>query len=138
MLDDTGLIAKPANDEHASWTRVKRKDTTEKSVIDYIVMSKNLAKQTTKLHIDEEGVYRLKGKKDSNHNTIVVELNIPWSEKPTKKKIYNLADQEGWDKFNKKLDDKYERTPPTNYDQLKKQIKDSMSASLKKITIRKG
>ncbi len=39
-------------------------------------MTPGLAKQVTEITVDESGVNRIKGQKETDHNTIIVELNI--------------------------------------------------------------
>ena len=49
--------------------------------IDYVLMTEEAAQTTKYLEIDEEGTHRLKGKEDSDHNTILIETNMPTTSK---------------------------------------------------------
>ena len=64
------------------WTRVKRKAPNEKSVIDYIITTEQIAEQMQEVNVDQNGLYRLKGRVESDHNTIVLTANLNmWKEK---------------------------------------------------------
>ena len=76
MLEQTSMIPKSLEADIGHWTRVKRKDTNERSVIDYVLMTEKLAENTKYLEIDETGVNRLKGKAETDHNTITAKLVI--------------------------------------------------------------
>ena len=44
------------------WTRVKNtKNSKEESIIDYVICSKTLSKDTMKVLIDDQGTYKTKG-----------------------------------------------------------------------------
>ena len=45
-------------------------------MIDYILTSEHVTKNITSIIIDEEGLLRVKGKKDTDHNTIVMNMKI--------------------------------------------------------------
>ena len=57
-------------------TRQNRKNTSEKSAIDFVVSSMEAESMIESVTIDEEGLYRFKGKCESDHNTIMTEMNI--------------------------------------------------------------
>ena len=138
MLDETGMKAKSLEATYGHWTRVKRKDTAEKSVIDYIIMSEKIADATKYLAIDEIGAHRLKGKAESDHNTMTVEINTAYNNKVTTETIYNTKNRTKWDEFQKELETQYERKEPTTYEEFEKMIKEAMEKTLDKITIKKG
>ena len=59
--------------------------------------------------IDEQGLYKISGKNDTDHNSIVLNINIPDIEKIKREKttIWNLkATREKWDSFAQKLREK--------------------------------
>ena len=58
------------------------------------------------MHIDEEGLLKVKGQKDTDHNTIVVSLRMDKVNrpKPEKKTNWRLnAPEENWKKFRQEL-----------------------------------
>ena len=138
MLDETGLQTKSLEATIGHWTRVKRKDTSECSVIDYVLMTEKTAQSTKYLEIDESGAYRLKGKAESDHNTILVELDLNVSKKVEKETIYNTKNKRKWRAFNEELSDRYEENEPQNYNEFETMIKLAMEKTLDKITIIKG
>ena len=75
-------------------------------------MTPGLAKQVTEITVDESGVNRIKGQKETDHNTIIVELNIDIPIERKKIKRWNLNNKEGWKKYNEELRTKYEQQKP--------------------------
>merc|ERR1712013_170012 len=61
---------------HGKVTRMNTKDKSEYSAIDFILATANVEKWISKMLIDEDGLYKLTGKNETDHNTICVELNI--------------------------------------------------------------
>ena len=57
-----------------TWTRQNRKNTTEKSIIYYILVSSTQKRIIENIEIDELGTLRIKGKNDTDHNTITVTI----------------------------------------------------------------
>ena len=51
-----------------------------KSAIDFVVVEETLEKNIEKMIIDEAGLVRMKGSKDSDHNTIIVTFNLEGQE----------------------------------------------------------
>ena len=116
----------------------KRKDIIEKSIIDYVIMTSEIEKNTNLVHIDEAGIYKLKGKEETDHNTIILEVEIPTKKKITKNSITNYKDSEGWHKFNKAFEKKCNDCPPSNYDEYENILKKIIKSSFKTITVEKG
>ena len=73
MLEETKMIPKSLESSIGQWTRVKRKDTNERSIIDYILVSEGLENLINHMEIDEIGTNRLKGTEETDHNTIITE-----------------------------------------------------------------
>ena len=44
------------------WTRINTKNKNERSIIDYLIVSENLTKDLEELLIDEEELFKIKGK----------------------------------------------------------------------------
>ena len=70
LIEDTKLTPINTQERTYKWTRQNRKNPTEKSVIDYILVSKEYERSIEEITVDEMGIYRIKGKVDSDHNTI--------------------------------------------------------------------
>ena len=93
-------------------TRKNTKNSSEMSAIDFIVASPLLSSMVTKMLIDEEGLYKIKGRHETDHNTICLELNINNANKTKmiKKTDWNMrASNEKWTKFGDELTSKTEK-----------------------------
>ena len=90
--------------------RVTRKNTSnnqEFSAIDFIVVSENVEKWINKIKIDEDGLTTIKGKKETDHNTIITNLSIGYIDrsKVVKRTNWNLrASSEKWAQFSEELE----------------------------------
>ena len=59
--------------------------------------------------VDEEGIHRIKGKNETDHNTIMMSLRINDARKPTFEEKWMLNNKEGWKKFNKTIQEAYSK-----------------------------
>ena len=64
-----------------TFTRVNNKNTSERSVLDYVIVSEKLLHNVHSVHIDEDKLFTpwrilKKGKKFSDHNAIILNLKI--------------------------------------------------------------
>ena len=57
-------------------TRENTKNAEEKSAIDYIITSKSIEEWIENMVIDEEGTAKIRGKTESDHNTIIIDLKV--------------------------------------------------------------
>ena len=105
MINNTQLIPVTTNADYGFYTRVNRNDPSEKSMIDYIMMSAPITKNISSTIIDEEGAHRVRSKKESDHNTILVNLKINDARKPEYIEKWKLDNKDGWAQFNTKFTD---------------------------------
>ena len=87
-------------------TRVNRKNPEQKSAIDFLVVTEEIEQQIQSVTIDEEGHYLLKGTSPSDHNSILVNLNIDEVDTKRAEKAvwWRLnAHVEKWGEFREKL-----------------------------------
>ena len=103
LIAATDLVPISTKAESGTWTRVNRKNTEEKSVIDYILVRKEDEEFVTENVVDEVGLLRLKGANESDHNTLTMTLDIPLKKQTQTIKRWNLNNTEGWRKFNKAM-----------------------------------
>lgn len=78
----------------------------QNSAIDFVVTSHEIKDQIEKMMIDEDGLHRLTGNKESDHNTIIIDINVNNIEinKPEKVTTWRLgAPQEKWDEYKENL-----------------------------------
>ena len=89
------------------FTRVNNKNSAEKSVLDYVIVSSNLSDNIQSLTIDEgklSAPWRnlQRGKRLTDHNAIIFELQCERSkgnDKSNRKVVWNFNDDKGWEKF---------------------------------------
>ena len=87
--------------------------------------------ETTKyVEIDEVGTYRLKGKAETDHNTIIVEISLNYNTNPKSEVIYNTKNKKRWENFNLELAKMYEETPPETYSKFEQIIQRCMEKTL--------
>ena len=93
-------------------TRQNTANSEEVSAIDFIVANNTVEKWISKMVIDEDGLLKIKGKKETDHNTISIRINIKNIEriKPVKNVRWNLkAPEEKWRQFEQNLKMRYKR-----------------------------
>ena len=95
--------------------KITRKNTVnnnEFSAIDFIITSNTVERWIKKMCIDEDGILKVKGKKETDHNTISIQINIENTEKikPTKNVGWCLkAPEEKWKTFEENLKNNYKK-----------------------------
>ena len=115
--------------QHNSKKRQNSKNKEEVSAIDFVVAEKSVEDRIDAMKIDEDGLLRLKGHKDTDHNTITITMNIEKCRKkvPDKRIKWNIsAPNESWRKFRwelEQLEDKAEKIFDSENDPLDKQYK---------------
>ena len=75
-----GVIINKTTKCKGKWTRVNTKNENEKSILDYVMTNESVYDDIIEMKIDEEKLYRLtkyKGKeiKETDHNTMIIEIN---------------------------------------------------------------
>ena len=87
-------------------TRQNTKNKNEISAIDFVIAERSIEEEMDSMIIDEEGLMKIKGKTDTDHNTIVLNLNVHKIEKmkPEKHIHWRLnAPEADWKKFRHEL-----------------------------------
>ena len=152
VFSNTGLTL--MNTSSKCEGKITRKNTSnelEVSAIDFIVVSENVEKWVKKIIIDEDGLTRIKGKKESDHNTITSTLSIDHIDRSrvVKKTNWNLrASSEKWAQFAEELEKRkiastniiQREDIPMNerYKQWYRQIDDAARSSIGKTTTKIG
>ena len=88
-------------------TRQNRKNEDEKSAIDFVIATYRASLWVKSLIIDEAGVYRLKSKNESDHNTIIINMEIDKinSSEEMKRTDWNYkASEEKWEEFRREIE----------------------------------
>ena len=87
-------------------TRKNTKNANEMSAIDFVVACPAMSSIVTRMLIDEDGLYKIKGKHETDHNTICLEMKINNIDKMkvVRKTDWNLrASSEKWALFGEEL-----------------------------------
>ena len=136
---------------HGKITRVNRKKPSEKSAIDFVFASPEAKTMITHMTIDEEEKFVMAGKSPSDHNSIIVELQINKIEKQKQQKRVKWrlsAPEELWADFRKQLEatKAFSKTLLENrneniekiYDTWKKEIEKIATSTIGKTTLKNG
>ena len=108
VFQQTGLII--LNNTEKCDGKITRKNTRnehEISAIDFVVVNQEAGKMVTKMMIDENGIYKVRGKNETDHNTICVDIVIDSLNKTkvVRKTDWNLrASGEKWAQFGVQLE----------------------------------
>ena len=129
LLENCNLNPISVNAEEGLWTRQNRENPNEKSVIDYIITDEKMTLQCENVRIDEEGILRIKGKKESDHNTITLKANLEPTAKPKRIHTWNLENTKGWEDYNKVMTNLVNNNSPQTYNDLENTINQSLNST---------
>jgi hypothetical protein len=92
------------------------------------------------IEIDEEGTLRMKGKNETDHNTITATIETKCNNHNTKIKQIKINNKEGWEKFNNKIgiminNKELEMEKPDQYDSIMGKFLSTMKECLGEYTI---
>ena len=104
----------------------------------YILITEQIARNIQSVIVDDEGNLRIKGKNETDHNTIVMSIRINDPRKPTFREKWNLKNKDGWTKFNKAILEAYNSNNilVNNYQEAEKEIKKILKKTIGIKTIR--
>ena len=101
VIDDTNLqIMNKSNKCFGKITRMNTKNKNEFSAIDFVITTKNTEPSIKNITIDEDGLYKIKGKNETDHNSILVKININKIDKHKPMKTTNWNIRAGPNKWN--------------------------------------
>ena len=89
-------------------TRVNRKNTNEKSAIDFLVVTNEAEKGIQKLTIDEKGEFLLRGTAASDHNSFLLDIQLGGLGTSKREKVVRWrlnAPVERWKEYRDKLEE---------------------------------
>ena len=107
-----------------------------RSIIDYALISRSLANNITETTTDEEGTHRIRGRNETDHNTIMVNINMHMHKQSTTIKRWKLDNNEGWKQYNN-LQEKMTKMENLTYQTQQEKIIESMKETVGEVTIRK-
>ena len=140
LIKDTNLTnINETNKTRGLWTRQQRTDPNKKSIIDYTLTTEKITKNVEECLIDEQGTFRLKADKESDHNTIITRFStkIPNITKKTKRwKLNN--NNTGWEKYNTEINNRAEELKNMSYQQYANEIRKILKKTIGEKTITTG
>ena len=132
-------------------TRVNTKNNTETSAIDFAVVSEGAKPWVQSMMIDEDGLLKVKGRNPSDHNTIVIEMNISgtYYARPEKKTTWNIyAPETKWESFANEIIQRYNKSRAiisdsstdidTRYKKWFRELENAARKTIGKTTIKEG
>ena len=137
LIDELELIPVSTRAEDGTWTWEKRTNENQKSVIDYILISQDLEDLIVENSVDSKGTFRLKGRKESDHNSMFIKANLPLKKESELITKWKLSNDQAWDEFNKEM----KKTPDEakkNYDLFEAHLHKTMKKTLGETKIRIG
>ena len=138
MIDFNQLHVATLNAQKGLWTRQNRNNQDEKSVIDYILVTENIKNQIHETIVDEEGHIRIKGRKETDHNTIVMNTGIQTCKTERKIKRYKMNNIAGWEKYREQITTNLERKKPQTPEELTGIIVHTMKETVGEVTVTVG
>ena len=131
-------------------TRQNRRKQEEKSAIDLVLATHRAEGWIRTMNIDEDGQYRARGKNESDHNSIIVEIVMEEVEYTGKRRtvVWNLkAPKEKWEQYRRLLAEELHNLRrimsmnedmDTRYEQWNRRINQCGMESIGKTTIKDG
>ena len=135
IIDDNKLDPITIRPNIIKYTRQNRNNPEEKSIIDYVLVSEKLSPNLIETIVDQEGLYRIKGRKETDHNTILMEISLKIVQEKKKVTKWRLGNTEKWKQFNKTLQKLHHRQKTQNQEELQSTIKKAMQQTIGQITI---
>ncbi len=101
LLEKNQMVATTMLNKHiGTWTRINSKKQTEKSIIDYFIISNNLQDSVEESSTDDSNSYMIKGTAPSDHK--VITLTIATSKIKTANiiKKWKTGSEADWERYN--------------------------------------
>ena len=132
-------------------TRKNTKKDNEFSAIDFVLATEGAKSWIQTMHIDEDGLERVRGKNQTDHNTISINMSIHTAhhQKISKRTTWNInAPATQWTRFSEQLNQHYEKakaiiTNPseninTKYKKWFMELESAARKTIGKTTIKEG
>ena len=102
VIEETNLLViNKSNKCSGKITRRNTKRSDEYSAIDFVLATENTESIIKNMIIDEDGLFKVKGKNETDHNSIFVNLSVNQIDKLKPRKITNWNVKAGPDKWEK-------------------------------------
>ncbi len=136
LLEETESVALNTKENTCEWTRENRKKLDEKSIIDYAIVARKTEAKVKDIRVDAAGTHRLKGKEETDHNTILLETDMEVKVKQTMKRVWKRGKPQDWANFNNDMKQTIMEQKPKNFDELEEMINRKLKKHIGQITIR--
>jgi exonuclease III len=139
LIDDNNLVPINLKDKNGLWTREDRNNPEkQKSIIDYILLSQNLAENVTDIIVDEVGTYRIKGRSHSDHNSLLVTIKTDIRPATTIVKKWKLNNKEGWKSYNEQIVKEVSEKDPQTQSELQEIMVKTMKNTIGQVSVKIG
>ena len=89
------------------WTRVNTCNNNEKSITDYGLCNSKLASRISRVILDGPQQYKLKGRKYSDHNTFIADINTKTKHiEMVSKSVCKINEKTDWKKYEELMQNK--------------------------------
>ena len=138
MLLDTKTKAISTESKTGLWTRINTKNQNERSIIDYIIIPEEDSQHVMNIEVDEQETYKIYGENKSDHNTIMMSVNIHTQRNEQSTKRWKVDNKEGWTNFNKRLEEEDNENGIQTYKELQEVTIKLLRETIGEKTIKTG
>ena len=125
FLKQTNTVIINTTEKHqGTWTRVNRRNNSEKSVIDYIITGYPMKTKVVESATDTDNMYQIAGINQTDHNVITATINTEIAISSTTTRKWKKGTEDEWIQCNQELQKKWNNTRSENrkYTTLQNQI----------------
>ena len=124
FLKQTNTVINTTEKHQGTWTRVNRRNNSEKSVIDYIITGYPMKTKVVESATDTDNMYQIAGINQTDHNVITATINTEIAISSTTTRKWKKGTEDEWIQFNQELQKKWNNTRSENrkYTTLQNQI----------------
>ena len=132
------VIVNTHKNHQGSWTIVNTNNSKEKSIIDYIIISKSLEPSITESSTDNNNLYTIKGANQTDHNVITATIKTTIEQTTQKQTRWKKGTPEEWKQFNTEVQETWQQTGKKGkyIDTLQHTIKQSPKHNMGSITLK--
>ena len=132
-VNDTDMVTVNTHKNYqGSWARVNTNNSIEKSIIDYIIVSKSLEPSITESSTDNNNLYTIKGANQTDHNVITATIKTTIEQTTQNKPNGRKAHQKNGKQFNTEVQSIWQQTGKKgkNIDTLQHTINQSLKHNM--------
>lgn len=139
MMKHTNTVAINTLPQHeGTWTRINTKNSKQRSIIDYIVISKCMEHMIIESNTDTDGTCIIEGKTPTDHRCITVSFNLMMKVESKKIKRWKTGTPKQWKEYNNLVNNMMKHSDATNVTTLTKIIVSALTKAIGRATIVTG